>query len=684
MNSILNTFSYAKAIVPTQLATSATFDLTNVTDFMLDNRAIGYRAMAIGGRESAFEPMAEAIVAHNLEMDLAARWADETVLQRVFDRLFPKKEKELVRVTSNQGILTMPMIVEAYIEAVSASSVDSAAGRVLANVLAEVTAAALKHLKLILPFDGLVSLSVHTAFFPSNRTLKEAARVKRVTEVLESLSLDPQIGNVKTLSAAALYTALRPVFMRASRTLIATTQQDIEFADSLWILKMYITRDSRLPKYLISNSDLEAMSTNLTLVLCALDEQDREIALEPFQVEPALSKTLLTVREMKRFSLKHLSELKDWFAHYTIMDQPGQRVTGLVFGRNLQLENKPQVTVFNQVGNSQKPLWTQVPYPMAENRVEPLLTHLFNTELNTQGMASAIAGVATYTHDQDTPTVYFVNGSDTTDLRYYAAAVSAGLVVTHDGSFTNCELAYRNVDSELNYDSGSIIVGTRVLSSDPAEAVIHSGLRENAGTGVAPTRTQAIPETCRTQMMWENPDHLTLNLGNPLTLAAKVNGVVLRVDTSLSKLLALPEQLRMSLTKNMVTASVLDSYFETLLRLAEKAPLDSAGSVGRLRAATHLTNVLLAVGASPAGRALLKSVMTKLVAGRSREEQQVLRGSLRQAQLSFKIAVAFGANVLVAMELLSEVHANEALELIQIEDLSRLMIGSMPNLTDLI
>lgn len=677
-------FSFRRSIVATQLAALDTFDLENVTDFLLDNRAIGYRAMAIGGRESAYEPMAEAIVAHDLEMDLAAKWADETVLQHVFDRLFPKKEKELVRITTNQGILTMPMIVEAYLSAVAPSAVDSAAGRVLANVLAEVTASALKHLNLILPFDGLVSLSSHTAFFPTGSTLKEAARVKRVTEVLESLSLDPQIGKVKTLSAAALYTALRPVFMRAARTLIATTQQDIEFSDSLWILKLYVTKDVRLPKYLINNSDLEAMSANLTLVLAALDEQDREITLEPFQIEPALSKTLLTIREMKRFSIKHLSELKEWFVHYAIFDQPGQRVTGLVFGRNLALENKPQVTVFNQIGNSQKPLWTQVPYPMAENRVEPLLTHLFNTELTTQGMTSAIAGVATYTHDREANAVYFVNGSTDIELMYYAAAVSRGVVIAHDGGFQECSLVYRNEDAELHYNSASLIVGTRILSADAAEAIIHSGLRENAGTGCAPTRTQAIPETCRTQLLWSNPDSITLNLGDPITLDADLDGTILRVDTSLSELLALPKQLRMSLTKNMITTSVLDSYFETMIQLAEKAPTDSAGSVGRLRAATHLTNVLLAVGASPAGRALLRSVMTKLVAGRSRDEQELLRGRLRQATISFKIAVAFGANVLVALQYVSDKHANDALSLINSEDLARLMIGSMPNLADLV
>lgn len=679
--------NFKRDIFETAVATKDHFDLPFTTDFLIDNRAIGYRALAVGGRETSYEPMAEHIVKYELEQALSAAWMDETILERVFEALFPKKELYTQRVSGSQGIFTMPMIVKAYFEALAPSSNDATAARVLANILAEVTATALRPLNLILPFDGLVAISEHRALYPTGSVLKESMRVKRITEVLESLVLDPQIGKVKTLSAAALLTTLRPIFMRAGRSLLATAGMDMEFEDSLLLLKLYVSRDARLPIWLKDNKNLEALSTNLTLVMCSLEEEDREISLEPFKIEPALERTLLSIRESQRFSIKHLSEIKDWYAHYALYDAPGQRVIGLVFGRNVSLENRPQVTIFNQVGTTQRPAWAQVPFPLAENRIEPLLTNLFNSELKTQVLAQSYASVMTYlaAEDEENGHVYFINGAQDNELMYYAAALARRLVIVHDGGFNDCNMAFINDDSELHYNTRSLIVGTMVFSLDPAEGVIHSGLRENVGSGFVPTRSQAIPETCRQQLFWNNPDSFTLNLGAPLTVQADIDGVLLRVDTSLSQLLALPKTLRMSLTKQLANASVVSSYVSSLVAAAAEAEFETQqGKVGRLRAATHLANFFLAVGASPAGRSLLRSIMTKFVATSDKSNREHIRGQMRQSQFTLGIAMSFGAQTLVALEMLPEAVAKDALSLIQAEDISTYFLGSAPSLADLV
>jgi hypothetical protein len=658
------------------------FDLERITDFMYDQRAIGYRAISIGGADGSFEPLAETIVRNDLETQLAAVMQNGEILYSVFDALFPKRET--LKLTAQQGMMTMPLLLDAYTRALP-QDIEAPVLRSLASILAELTATALRPLNLILPFAGLVSLSEHSAVFPTISVILESARVKRISDILEAMKLEREIGRVKTLSGAALYSALMPMFARAGRLLLQTTAQELEMQDSFLLLKYYVTRDDRLPRILLKNPNLEAMATNLTLVLAACSVEDREMQLPEYYFERALSDTLLRLKELKRFSTKHISEVREWFTHHVIFDTPGQKVSGLVFGRNLLLENKPQVTIFSMIGTSQRPLWSQTPYPVAENRVEPVLSHLFTTELRTEHMIAVTAGVATYATDllDKEPTVFFTCGATELDLFYYAAALSRMLILTQtDDGYS---VAFYNEDIPLNYDTKSIIVGTKILSHDPAEGVIHTGLFEQTGTGAYPTRIQGVPETTRSQLFYNNPDSFTLSLGLPINLTIESDSVALNVSTSLAKLLVLPEQLRLSVTKQLAAPPTLQHYVNGLLKLADTVDITmQTGEIARLRAATALTNVLLSVGASPAGKALTRSVMIMAINTLPRDQRLELRGRLRNANLAFTVAMAVGGEILSALEYLNRDQVQAILDLAKAQKLAAYMLGSIPNLSDLV
>lgn len=671
----------SKRKIAATISALALVELETVTDVLVDNRAIGYRATAVGGRDASFEPLAELIATHDLESSLSAALMDGELMNSVFDKLFPKKET--LKLTAQQGMLTMPMLIKAFRTALPG---DGPAKTVLSQIMAELTAHSIRHLNLVLPFDGIVSLSVHDAIFPHADTIIEAARVKRITDVLESMKLDPEIGRVKTLSAASLYSAMQPMFTRAGRLLLTTIEQDLYLRDTLYLLRLYVTNDPALPKPLLNNDDLRALSTNITYVLAAVAQPLRDIALPEYFLAQAISESALRLRELKRFSTKHISEVKQWYVHYCLYDHPGQQVVGLLFGRNVVLENRPQVTIFTQVESANHPMWTQVGFPVAENRVEPLLTQLYNTELKCQSLAALASGVATYLHDADTQenSVYFANGATEIELLHYAAASSRRIMLSMDESFG---IAFMNEDVELNYRSLSQMMGTTVLSTDPAEAIIHSGLRENVGEGSVPSRIQGIPDTARHMLLLSNPESFAVNLGAPMEIAIELeNDITLRCKTSLSELLVLPKQLRLSLTLPLAAHSVVDSHFGLMLDMAEEADLTAqTGQIARLRAATALSNMLLSVGASPAGRAMTRSVFIKLMQSvEDRSERERVRGKLRHATLAYKIAMMTGAKILTSLALLSEDHADAALSLIGVSGLETYMIGSIPNLSDLV
>lgn len=659
------------------------FELEFVTDIMLDNRAIGYRAQTIGGRESSFEPMAEVIVAANLESDLAAAMIDTEVLTRVFATVFPKSESSKVTVSASQGLIAMPMLISAYQDALSGDILEK---RTLANVLAELTAHAIRHLNLVLPFDGVLSLSAHDTLFPGRDVIRTAARTARVAEVLEAMKLDPEIGRVKTLSAAALRLALVPMFARAGRLLLQTTEQDLDLDDSLLLLKWYVTRSTELPTTLIANDDLKALASNLTLVLASCQGVDRPLHRPEYDLRRVLSDSVLRLRGLKRFTTKHLSEVRDWYAHYTVVDQPGQRIIGLVFGRNVQLENRPQVTVFTQAGQARSPFWCQTPYPAAENRIEPLLTQLFAKGLHAQTMTAMASNIATYTWNGDKTRVLYTNGATDIELFHYAAAVSRGITLAlgEDGY----SIGYLNEDVEMNYDSKSYIVGSLVYSADPAEGVIHSGLRENAGSGAVTTRVQGIPDTNRTEMLIVNPDNFTNNLGTPFTVRIAIDDHVLSCETSLSDLLALPESLRLSVTQQLAAPDLINAHLSVLNYLAVDPQLDittSAGQISRVRAATALSNFLLEIGASPSGRALVRAVMLKFVfSGSSDQEKAAIRGTLRNAQISYELSLRIGGEILVALGYAKRELLEASLELIHAERIHTFMVGSTPQIGTLL
>lgn len=677
-----NLQSMIRDVFPTTSGVSIT-ELEMVTDVLIDNRAIGYRANAVGGREASFEPIAELIVTHNLEMELASALMDGELMVSVFAALFPKKES--LKITASQGMITMPMIVSKFRGALPG---DGAAKTALSQILAELFANSIRHLSLVLPFDGLVELSAHDSLFPTADVIMNAARVKRITDVLESMRLDPEIGRVKTLSAAALYSALQPMFVRAGRLLLQTIDQDQQLQDTLLLLRDFVTNNPEMPKFLVNNDDLRNLATNLTFVLAALSQPSRELFLPEHALKTAISESALRLRELKRFSVKHISELKQWYVHYCIYDNPGQRVVGLLFGRNLALENRPQVTIFNQVDSANSPMWTQTPFPAAENRIEPLLVQLFNTELKCQGMAALAAGVATYlSPDREAPAnVIYCNGATDIELLHYAAALCGRVLLSKSQSvdYTGWGLYFMNEDTELNYDTQSLLLGTRVLSADPAEAVIHSGFRENLGDGAVPSRIQAIPDTSRHQLLLSNPNTFTVGLGNPIDIKINLDDVTLSASTSLSDLLYLPKQVRLSLTKNLATASVLRAYFDVMLALAARAAEDSTGDIARLRAATALSNLILSVGASPAGRAMTRTVLVKLIKSVEAVDREKVRGKLRHAVIAYKIAAITGANILVAMDLIDAEQSHAAIDLIQTTGLEQFMVGSVPNLSDLV
>lgn len=661
-------------------------ELESVTDAFVDLRAIGYRAISVGGKDSSFEPLAELIAMHNLEGELAAAMADGELMYTVFSKLFPKHESSMLRITTSQGLLTLPLIIREFRVALG-GVVDSPARVVLSQVMAILTAHSLKHLSIVMPFDGFLDLSEHTEIFPTASVIVEAAKIKRLTDILESMRLDPEIGKVKTLSGAALYSAMQPMFSRAARLMMSSIQMDIDMQETFLLMRLYLTRDPALPKSLVDNDDLRTLATNLTLVLAAMQTELRPVQIPEWQMAQCLAESSLRLRELKRFKIVHLSEIKQWYVHYALTDHPGQKVTGLIFGRNLQLENRPQVTVFTQIEKANYPVWTQLGFPAAENRIEPLLASLLTVELKGQTLAAAVMGAATYlTKDIDVPaSVYLTNGATELELMYYAASVSRRIILglTEDGH----ALIYANEDVELNYDSMSIMGGTLILSQDPAEAVIHSGLRENVGEGAVPCRIQGIPDANRNQLVLTKPADFTVNLGEEWTVSVVIDKTVkLEATTSLADLLYLPSQLRLSMTEMLAARSLVGSHFDMMLAIANKADVtDEFGTVARLRAAMSLSAILLNMGASPSGRALTKTVMLRMVQKvADRDEQQRIRGRLRQAVLSYRVAMVTGANLLVAFGLLTNTQAEDAINLINVAGLETYMIGSVPNLTDLI
>jgi hypothetical protein len=255
------------------------------------------------------------------------------------------------------------------------------------------------------------------------------------------------------------------------------------------------------------------------------------------------------------------------------------------------------------------------------------------------------------------------------------------LTQTDDGY----SVAFYNEDIPLNYDTKSIIVGTKILSHDPAEGVIHTGLFEQTGTGAYPTRIQGVPETTRSQLFYNNPDSFTLSLGLPINLTIESDSVALNVSTSLAKLLVLPEQLRLSVTKQLAAPPTLQHYVNGLLKLADTVDITmQTGEIARLRAATALTNVLLSVGASPAGKALTRSVMIMAINTLPRDQRLELRGRLRNANLAFTVAMAVGGEILSALEYLNRDQVQAILDLAKAQKLAAYMLGSIPNLSDLV
>lgn len=662
----------------------SSIEMGPVTECCVDRRAIGYRATSIGGREGGFEALAEMIARDDLEQELASALANGELMVRVFDRIFPKKET--LRVTANQGLLTMPQLVEAYRQALTG---ENKSRTTLAQILAEVTAHSLKHLNLILPFDGFVTVDPHVELFPSFTTLIEAARVKRITDVLESLKMSPEIGKVKTLSAVALYSALQPMFTRAARALLQTVDQDMYLQDALLLLRLYVAQDPALPRVLANNDNLRSMSTNLTYVLASAEQPLRDLVVPEYMMADVISDANLRLRGLKRFETIHLDQLRSWYTHYTVSDGTGQRVVGLVFARNYKAENRTQVTVFNQISSPNYPVWTQTDFALAANRLDPVLSDLFSKSLDTKAMTAIATSVAHYlpheNEDQDeTASVFFVNGSTERELCYYAAANVRHLVL--NATSDAFSLGYVLEDTELNYRTQALVLGTRILTTDAAEAIIHSGVREFVGEGVVPTRIQGIPETVRQSLLLVNPSDFVVPLAQPINIKVDLNEIELSCETSVADLLMLPRQLKLSFTIPLANTVLVHDYVGALLAMADSVDITrSEGEIARLRAATALSNMLLSVSGSAAGRSITRAVFIKLMQSvPSGNEREAVRGKLRHAELSYKIALRVAAELLAALGFLTKQHADDILSLIGATGLERFMVGSVPNVTDLI
>lgn len=677
----------ARAIATTVNPT--TFPLDYVTDFLVDNRALGYRAAPIGGRDSNFEPLAELIVQHDLEQALAAFMQSEDMLGQVLDQLFPKRET--LKLTTGQGMFAFPMLLRA-VRANLPGSLDNAERVAFATIVAELLALALQPLNLILPFTGVVGLSYHSKLIPTPKMVKDALRVQRVATILESMKLDAEIGKVKVISAAALYAVLAPIFRRNGRLLLTTVMQDMEVDTTFLLLGMYVRRDPALPSVLIDNPDLAALATNLTYVYIALKEPLVEYKLPDWALKTAIADSTLRLRALQRFSTEHLSTMKEWFSHITLYDAPGQSVRGILFTKNVSAELRTQVTIFNQVETANNPVWTQVPFPPAEVRVDPLLQGLYAAQMNSQHMTGSEASVAAYLNPMDETVVVRSPDTSEEELMYYAAAYSRSLCITVDDA-QGYSLAYLFPDIEQNYESKAIVLGTRVLTVDAGEALIYSGVRENLSSGSVPVRIQTVPDTVRDRLLLSNPDGFTTNLGTPFSISFVIKGaagskdpVTLSMEATLAELLALPGTMRLSLTNQPAAQKLLASHVELMLAMASSVdPTSSAGEIAANRAATHMSQLLLAVATSPAGRALLRTVfirmMSSVPAGAKRDH---VRGQLAQAKISYRLALMFGARLLETFEYLEPKHTQGMLDLIRGTHLENFMLGTVPNLADLV
>lgn len=655
-----------------------------LTDAVVDNRALTYRAAVFGKAQTSSETIAETVVKLDQVVAVGETLMNPMYLHRALEVLFPKEDAKL---TEGQGMFVFGMLIDAFRFSFSKvgndtmRSADNQSVTALAHVFADITSQSLSKRNLMLPTEGHISLLTATNIFPTADVVKEAIQVKQLADVIDTLHLDPQIGRVKTTTVAALRTAMGPAMSAAGRRILQLATMNDTFDDSMTLLNMFLRRSEDMPKRIDADINLQALASNMTMVRIALDPingyENRTLYNPDYSFAQILAEVARLIRDNPRFSIRSLREVREYYSHIAVKDT-NHRVTGLVVGRNVAFNYKAQATIFTMVGSPQSPLWSQTPVPGVEAVVDGFVSPM--NGLSTASTMQTVANIASLTGRSGVALTY---GMTEEELLYYAAATSQETVLAIDELGISSSFMFVNVDhgEAICYDTKSVYFGDEILSEDPAEAIIHAAEKEFFGNKHYEAKSQLIPVDFRKATFFTNPEEYATSLADTVTAnIVLADGTLLSTEVETARLLRLTKKTDVKLTISPMNAAFLDGYVSTLLDMVNSMDIsvpEAVRSAALMQTAMALNSVLARVYGSASAKAFARSIQRYFMAsavGLKLDASQV-RGDLNRGLTIVQLQL-IAATLMLRLFGLLNVNSQELMNLMEESKLSQYLIGT--------
>lgn len=639
--------------------TGRTLAINPFINVMLDKRAPGLWAGVIGGPKSKVEHLAELASKQGLVGQIAEIMLDSDLVRRINDKLIRNNQR------FKGGVMTLDYttLLRAVSSAIGAASSTADPKRAVARILTEVLSRAYSKLNVMVPFVGAVELTAHRDPIADLDMLITAAQVTTVTEVFEAIDLGSAFSDAKEFNPSVTEGLLGPLLVSAANRLMNTLRYEKYMRDTAVLVGRYITKAYNLPDHLRDNADLEYLASNASFAMGSIQRAAENISTPDFELREAITYTVMRLRELKRFETISLEKYKSMYSH-DIVKAPSGRIAGIVLARNEQFKLAAQVSKF--IDRADFVIQAQV--PVGEAYVAPLsdaVTRAFEGNILGRTVTVAAQNLITRRWELDDDQFgahTFVHNVSEVEEFCYGMAFAKHLYVTDIPLGTDMgvpitiggapRLVFECDDGKLFYEPRGMSTGSTVMTEDPLEVVLLSGV-DHRGTSLFPVRPQTILDDMRKAVLPSMPDDITVDMDKPVKMTLPdLEGKTLELNTSLQNLLGLGELGKMYLTVEGTMRDQVNAAFASLILIYDELKT-FGGEVDNMLAkqvATATHQIIGRVTASDTFRRMLQTLFVRFMQdAQFKGRQHMLRSHIADAFVQHQLALNTSSMLLLKL-----------------------------------
>lgn len=432
----------------------------------------------------------------------------------------------------------------------------------------------LKPLGIVTPCVPITILEDRFTPQVSLESFKAHASAIAIRDAIESIKFGSFMSEkTKDFYLDTLIESLVISFRQMLSTLRAAINIDSNISHALELIARYVVNPedpTSLPVFMKNDPLLDSLSTNVTLVMMALEQRrqggvaDGMISLKDWSTEDhqrTLAQLDRLVTTSPRYAVVNLMDMRSVYGHEAIIG-PDKTPRGVVIYQNASIDGKVQITNFHPVDDSGQ-TWYQEPAPEYEAIFTPVSEAV-------KGMMDTAAAARIITHSLNRiaeaiphPIMQGICVSDL-GVQEYAVSIAKEVFISVDPKTQQASLVYQVDVSHLNFPH--IAFGNMYLTSDPAVMLMLTEA-SNRPTSTVEGKIQVIPDECRKHLITGSLRRLTESLTRTMDVKIKFGKKSYEHKVSLAEITNMWFSEEARITRSPLTSVVGSAYMGAVVNL---------------------------------------------------------------------------------------------------------------------